>query len=131
MTKQKDHYRELLARRKKIDAEIEIAKRHAAKDAIATCKALIEEFELTTVDLGFVKAQQVPAKKIKQSDKTFAVKKPKSVSPPKYVDPNTGKTWSGRGHQPGWIVGNRDDYLIKTDEKPAMKRTTQNNKGEQ
>lgn len=125
MTKETTHYRELIAKREKLEKEIEVAKRHAAKHAIETCRALIEEFDLTTVDLGFVKPQQVPAKKVKQSDKTFAVKKPKKVFPPKYVDPATGTTWSGLGHTPRWIVGNRDDYLIKTE---PSKRTTQNNK---
>jgi DNA-binding protein H-NS len=127
VTKETTHYRELLARRKKLDVEIEEARHMAAKGAIETCVALIEEFGLTTVDLGFVKARQIPPNKVKAGDKTFAVKKPKSVKPPKYVDPASGKTWSGYGHQPGWIVGNRDEYLIKTDPK---KRVTQNNRHE-
>jgi len=39
--------------------------------------------------------------------------------PPKYRDPKSGLTWSGRGRAPGWIVeheaqgGKRDDLLIK------------------
>jgi DNA-binding protein H-NS len=120
-------YKELLAKRVKLDKEIEAARVTAARHAIETCKQLIEEFALTTVDLGFVKAQHVPAAKVKNSDKTFAAKKPKSVKPPKYVDPKSGKTWSGYGHAPSWIVGNRDDYLIRTE---PSKRTTQNNKQE-
>lgn len=33
---------------------------------------------------------------------------------PKYKDPETGVTWSGRGKEPLWIRGkNRDDFLIK------------------
>lgn len=131
MTKETTHYRELLARRKRLDEEIEAARLHAAKGAIKVCLELIEEFGLTTVDLGFVKPQQLPTKKVKASDKTFAAKKPKRVYPPKYVDPATGKTWSGLGHMPQWIVGNRDDYLIKTEAKPAVKRVTQNNRHEQ
>ncbi|WP_081723664.1 H-NS histone family protein [Paraburkholderia mimosarum] len=36
------------------------------------------------------------------------------VVPPKYRDPKTGATWSGRGRAPNWIKGakNRDRYLI-------------------
>lgn len=34
--------------------------------------------------------------------------------PPKYRDPDTGKTWSGRGRTPKFLEGkNLDDYLIK------------------
>src|SRR5215469_4136225 len=37
------------------------------------------------------------------------------VVPPKYRDPKTGATWSGRGRAPNWIkdVKNRDRYLIR------------------
>ncbi|KVT52834.1 H-NS histone family protein [Burkholderia ubonensis] len=31
----------------------------------------------------------------------------------KYRDPETGKTWSGKGREPAWIKGkNRDAFLI-------------------
>jgi DNA-binding protein H-NS len=33
--------------------------------------------------------------------------------PPKYQDPATGKTWSGRGIAPSWIKDkNKEDFLI-------------------
>jgi len=37
-----------------------------------------------------------------------------TVGVPKYGDPKTGKTWTGRGKPPAWIAGvkNRDPYLI-------------------
>lgn len=118
----KPTYKELLAQSEKLLAQAMEAKEIEAHAAIETCTALIAEFELTPFELGFVKTQLVPSKKPKKADATFSVKKPKTAIPPKYADPATGKTWSGRGHQPRWIVGNRDDYLVTT------KRTTQNNK---
>ena len=40
--------------------------------------------------------------------------KAKSKAPPKYRDPETGKTWTGRGPIPSWLKDkNRDDYLIE------------------
>ncbi len=39
--------------------------------------------------------------------------------PPKYRDPASGRTWSGRGRTPGWLVEaeqagrRRDEFLIK------------------
>jgi DNA-binding protein H-NS len=119
-------YKELLAESEKLLAQAMDAKKIESRAAVETCKALITEFDLTPFDLGFVKTQVVAPVKVKKGDATFAVKKPKMTHPPKYVDPASGKTWSGRGHQPAWIVGNRDDYLIKTGH---GKRTTQNNKG--
>jgi DNA-binding protein H-NS len=39
----------------------------------------------------------------------------RSVVAPKYRDPKSGATWSGRGRAPNWIkdVKNRDRYLIR------------------
>ncbi len=35
------------------------------------------------------------------------------VSTPKYQDPKTGATWSGRGREPAWIKGKkRERFLI-------------------
>lgn len=31
-----------------------------------------------------------------------------------YKDPETGKTWTGRGRMPSWLEGkNREDFLVK------------------
>jgi DNA-binding protein H-NS len=106
-------YKELLAQSEKLLAQALEAKAIESRDAIETCKALIAEFDLSPFDLGFVKTQVAQAKKPKKADATFGAKQPRSAHPPKYVDPATGNTWSGRGHQPSWIVGNRDDYLIR------------------
>jgi len=52
-----------------------------------------------------------------------------SKLPPKYKNPETGATWSGRGRPPRWIVDaeaaghTRDEFLIekKTNKQPAKK----------
>lgn len=121
-------YKQLLAQRAKLDEEINAARTKAMRYAIDTCRALIDEFGLAPIDLGFVKTQQIPPKKVAKAERTFTPPKPKREQPPKYQCPDTGKTWSGRGHTPHWIVGNRDDYLIK--EPKPLKRVTQNNKHE-
>ncbi|EDS82163.1 H-NS histone family protein [Burkholderia pseudomallei S13] len=37
-----------------------------------------------------------------------------SPTVPKYRDPKTGATWSGRGREPGWIKGKkRERFLIQ------------------
>ncbi|KWN83019.1 H-NS family nucleoid-associated regulatory protein [Burkholderia stagnalis] len=35
--------------------------------------------------------------------------------PPKYRDPKTGATWSGRGKAPGWIAGKKRERFLITD----------------
>lgn len=38
---------------------------------------------------------------------------PKNTVAIKYRDPETGKTWAGRGKLPNWLVGkNKDDYKV-------------------
>ena len=39
----------------------------------------------------------------------------RTAGTPKYRDPVTGKTWSGHGRAPAWIVGkNREEFRIAT-----------------
>ncbi|MGN5476311.1 H-NS histone family protein [Cupriavidus basilensis] len=36
--------------------------------------------------------------------------------PAKYMDPVTGKTWTGRGRRPRWLEGREDAYRIGASE---------------
>ena len=38
--------------------------------------------------------------------------KPKSKATARYYDPNTGKTWNGKGEPPAWIGENKNEFLI-------------------
>ncbi|WP_080404877.1 H-NS family nucleoid-associated regulatory protein [Burkholderia ubonensis] len=43
----------------------------------------------------------------------------KQRAPAKYYDPSSGKTWSGHGPRPKWLVGKGlDDYLVDRAAKP-------------
>lgn len=110
-------YRELKLQLAELTKNLDAALAREHRQAIDTCMRLIAEYGLTAFELGLVKTQEIPAKKVPKSAKTFGVKKAKASKPPKYVDPATGATWSGYGHTPKWIVGNRDDYLIKHETK--------------
>jgi len=37
---------------------------------------------------------------------------PRLVATPKYRDPKTGTTWSGRGREPSWIKGKRRERFL-------------------
>ncbi|NRF71385.1 H-NS histone family protein [Aquincola sp. S2] len=54
-----------------------------------------------------------PAAKAEGGARAKAKATPK-VGVPKYADPASGKTWTGRGKPPAWIAGvqNRDAFLI-------------------
>lgn len=79
--------------------------------AIASVKELIKTYQLSATDMGFAGKKSVALMKRARVDKGVAVA-------PKYADPSTGKTWSGRGKVPAWLViylsagNNKQDYLI-------------------
>ncbi|WP_374565562.1 H-NS histone family protein [Ideonella sp.] len=85
-----------------------------SKDAIAKVRSLIEKYQLTAVDLGFMTggASQAdkPAKATRGGKRTAGAgkKKAASVGVAMYQDPKTGKTWTGRGKPPNWLAGVKD-----------------------
>lgn len=81
---------QLLAQKAALEAQIEAARKAENSEAIAKVKALIAEHGLTQQDV-FGGA--------KRGRKTSG-----SVAP-KYKDPISGATWSGRGKAPKWIEG--------------------------
>ena len=84
---------ELIKQREALEAQIEAARKAANADAIAKVKELVAEFGLTAQDI-FGGAKR--GRKAGGSTNTVA---------PKYRDPATGATWTGRGKAPKWIEG--------------------------
>ena len=66
---------------------------HELGNVIEEIRGKIAEYGLTAQDLGFAVAARRgrPPKK--------------APLPPKYQDPKSGSTWSGRGKPPKWIAG--------------------------
>lgn len=88
-------------------------KNNERTQAVASAKELIKLHLLTAVDLGLVRKKTLSRKKLHvASDKRSAVA-------PKYRDPSSGKTWTGRGKNPAWMTAylsaghSKQDYLIK------------------
>lgn len=93
-------YRDLLAQKAKLEEQLAAAHAAELETVIAQTRQIVVEYGLTAEDLGL-------ATKAKKQRKGFVV-------PPKYMDPKTGQSWSGRGRAPAWIAGkNFDRYLIK------------------
>jgi len=87
-----------------LEAQAERIAKEEMSSAIAKVKDIMAEFNLTIEHL----TQSVTGKGAAKKSKA------KSASVAKYVDPKTGKTWSGFGRAPGWIAGakNRDAFLV-------------------
>jgi DNA-binding protein H-NS len=94
-------YSELKAQIARLQTQAEEARRTEIADVIAMIREKIVEYGLSAQDLGFVAAARRgrPPKK--------------APLPPRYQDPKTGATWSGRGKPPKWIAGkNRERFQI-------------------
>ncbi len=79
---------QLLAQKAALDAQIEAARKAENADAIAKVKSLVAEHGLTQQDIFG------GAKRGRKASGSVA---------PKYKDPISGATWSGRGKAPKWI----------------------------
>jgi DNA-binding protein H-NS len=91
---------ELIAQKTAIEKQINAARQQEVGDAIAKVRKIVEEYQLTAADIfSGVKAK----KSLKTSNKVA----------PKYKNPETGATWTGRGIAPKWLAGkNKADFLI-------------------
>lgn len=84
------------------------------KASIGKVRALMNQLGVTLEHLSSAVSQKAStAKKAIVGKKTSSAKRA-SKGAPKYADPKTGRTWSGFGRAPGWIVGakNRDALLV-------------------
>lgn len=96
-------YKQLTAQLEKLQAEVAAAREKEVADAIAEIKTKIAEYGLTAEELGFRATRGRGAAAAK-----------KAPLPPKYRNPKTGETWSGRGRTPAWLAGkNKERFLIE------------------
>jgi DNA-binding protein H-NS len=84
---------ELLAQKASLEKQIAETQRQERTDAIAKVKSLMAEYGLTAADIA-----GKPAAAPRNSGGTTGRK-----VAPKYRNPQTGETWSGRGLQPNWL----------------------------
>ncbi len=89
----------------KLEEQAAAAREQEVSAVIADIRAKIAEFGLSPRDLGFSGA----------AASRRGGKGAKPALPPKYRDPKTGATWSGRGRQPAWIKAakNVERFLIE------------------
>lgn len=79
----------LLEQRTALNKQIEEAKKAARKDAVKAIKELVVKYDLTVDDIPRTNARAGSGSGTKVL--------------PKWQDPVTGTTWSGRGKTPKWF----------------------------
>ncbi|WP_028603560.1 H-NS histone family protein [Ottowia thiooxydans] len=94
-------YKELLKQQEELASRIEEARKAEISDAVQRVRTLVGEYNLTANDI-FPSGRRAS----KASGPTGKVA-------PKYRDPATGQTWTGRGKAPKWIDGqDRAKFVI-------------------
>lgn len=94
-------YKELLKQREQLEQQIKDARSKELSDAVEKVRALVAEFSMTAEDV-------FPPARGKRPGSTG------SKVAPKYKNPETGDTWTGRGKAPKWIaaVDDREKFAI-------------------
>lgn len=82
-------YKTLLQQKAELDARIAAAMKTEKADAVAEVRLLVQQYQLSEQDV-------FPSRGVIQKG---------SLGAPKYRNPTTGATWTGRGKPPNWIVG--------------------------
>ena len=101
-------YKQLLAEKQALEVKLEQMRAEEVAGVIEQIRGLMTTYGLTQEDIAEKRRRGRPAKTGK-GDKG-ADEKP--ALPPKYLDPKTGKTWSGRGRAPAWLGKNAKRFLI-------------------
>ena len=98
-------YKELLKQREALEQQINEARRRELSDAVAQVRSLVAEYGLTAQDV-FPAGKSGAAKVTRSSTAGTKVA-------PKYRNPATGETWTGRGKAPRWIQNeDREKFAI-------------------
>ncbi|KMY86654.1 DNA-binding protein H-NS [Candidatus Paraburkholderia calva] len=96
-------YKELLAQRESLERQIEEAKAREYAEVLTEIKQKMADYGITLQELAGGRGAKVAK----------ASRGGRSGVAPKYRDPESGSTWSGRGKPPKWIAGqDRDGFLI-------------------
>jgi len=95
-------YKELLQQRESLEQAIQEARTREISQAVQKVRDMMAEYGLTAQDV-------FPSGRASKSSGFKSVNK----VAPKYKDPATGQTWTGRGKAPKWIEGqDRTKFLI-------------------
>jgi len=110
-----EKFEQLLNEQAALNARVEAARQDAMASEIMAIRSKINRLGITPKDLGFHVVESVTSPGVSRGRGA-----PRgTVVAPKYRDPETGKTWSGRGRVPRWLqaVARADweQYLIDPD----------------
>ncbi|MDK3021009.1 H-NS histone family protein [Cupriavidus taiwanensis] len=98
-------YKQLLAEKEALEAKLNEVRATEVAGVIDKIRELMTEYGLTAEDILPRRKRGRPA--------GSGPRKSAAALPPKYMDPKTGKTWSGRGRAPAWLGKRPERFLIE------------------
>ena len=112
-------YAAIKAEIEKLERQAESARRTEVSGVVARIKEAIEAYGLTAQDLGLSRSTQVRTAHDKGAKNEVARRATAGV--PKFRDPASGKTWTGRGRPPAWVaaIADRDSLLVAAPSRAA------------
>lgn len=105
-------YKQLLAEKEALEAKLSEVRANEVAGVIDQIRRLMADYDLSIEDIAPKRRRGRPA----GTGNSAGAARKTSALPPKYQDPKTGKTWSGRGRAPAWLGKRPDRFLI---EQPA------------
>ncbi|MBB3010004.1 H-NS histone family protein [Cupriavidus alkaliphilus] len=99
-------YQQLLQQKEALEAQIAEARSTEVAGVIEQIRELMIRYDLSPEDVAPRRRRGRPAG-------TVTTGAEKTPLPPKYMDPKTGKTWSGRGRTPAWLGKRPERFLIE------------------
>ncbi|TDA48986.1 H-NS family nucleoid-associated regulatory protein [Burkholderia pyrrocinia] len=96
-----------MATYQELKAQVDELSRQAEEARLAELDIIIREVQARVAEYGLTPEQIFGRRRGFGKPRALAVA-------PKYRDPKTGATWSGRGREPSWIKGKkRERFLIE------------------
>ncbi len=111
-------YQELKSKAGEILKQAEKIRKKEVRSIIAKICAMMAAYDLTVDDLQpktpRARVTKAAAKGVATGSRKSRAAVRRTVGKPKYRNPETGATWTGRGKPPNWIkdAKNRDAFLI-------------------
>ncbi|QYY33768.1 H-NS histone family protein (plasmid) [Cupriavidus pinatubonensis] len=99
-------YEQLIAEKEALEAKLAEIRASELPGVFEKIRTLVVKYDLTADDIAKKQSRSRP------SGVAATPTKAKAELPPKYLDPKTGKTWSGRGRAPAWLGDNPKRFLI-------------------
>ncbi|MBO7932029.1 H-NS histone family protein [Burkholderia pseudomallei] len=103
-----ERYLDLMQQLRDLQERVAVARKREVVEAIEVIARTMTTYDITLDEIRNALQRLEEEAAVQASTRRRTIK-----HIPKYLDPSSGRTWSGRGRTPKWLVGkNLDDFLL-------------------